>query len=149
MRVAVLPLNAGSRQQLCGLLHVLDEFLFLASLSKSLVPKDHAEVCAIARAVILTRVTGRNGYPDHYDQALAFSAILYPASRELPLRSAFLDFNELRRRSGLPRSAFIPERVRSRLSAGGASSASGDLPAPELGHLPFGPSVTASCACCS
>ncbi|MBO0799524.1 MAG: hypothetical protein J2P31_11950 [Blastocatellia bacterium] len=38
--------------------------------------KDLAEVCAITRAVILTRVIGRNGYPDHYDRALAFSAIL-------------------------------------------------------------------------
>jgi hypothetical protein len=39
--------------------------------------KDLAEVCAITRAVILTRVIGgRNGYPDHYNRALAFSAIL-------------------------------------------------------------------------
>jgi hypothetical protein len=111
--------------------------------------KDLAEVCSITRAVILTRVIGRNGYPDRYNRALAFSAILYPAFRGLPLRSAFLDFKELRRRSGLPRSAFIPGRVRSRLSAGGASSASENLPTPELGHLPFGPSVTASYACCS
>jgi hypothetical protein len=36
-------------------------------------------------------VIGRNGYPDHYNQALAFSAILYPASRGLSLRAAFLD----------------------------------------------------------
>jgi hypothetical protein len=47
MRVAVSPLNAGSRQQLCELLHVLDEFQFLASLSKSLVPKDLAEVSTV------------------------------------------------------------------------------------------------------
>jgi len=53
MRVAVSPLNAGSRQQLCGLLHVLDEFLFLASLSKSLVPKDLAEVSTVACVVML------------------------------------------------------------------------------------------------
>jgi len=66
-----------------GLLQVLDEFLFFASSSKGLAPKDHAEVCSIPRAVILTGATGRNGYPDHYDQALAFSAILYPASRGL------------------------------------------------------------------
>src|SRR5262249_61800096 len=63
-----LPLNAGSRQQpFVALLQVLGEFLFFASSSKSLAPKDHAEVCAIARAVILTGATGRNGYPDHYD----------------------------------------------------------------------------------
>ena len=53
--------------------------------------KDLAEVCAITRAVILTRVIGRNGYPDHYNRAFAFSAILYPTSYGLSLRSAFLD----------------------------------------------------------
>ena len=106
--------------------------------------KDHAEVCSITRAVILTKIVGRNGYPDYCDQALAFSAILYPASHRHSLRSAF---RTGRRRSGLPRSAFIPEQVRLRLSAGGASSASGKIRAPEPGHLPFGPSVTASSAC--
>jgi hypothetical protein len=75
------PLNAGSRQQPCGLLQVLDEFLFLASSSKCLVPKDHAEVSAVTRAV--------NGYPDHYNQAFAFSAIAYPASHQRSSRSAF------------------------------------------------------------
>ena len=46
------PLNAGSRQQLrAKLLQVLDEFLFLASSSKCLAPKDHAEVNAVTRAV--------------------------------------------------------------------------------------------------
>src|SRR5262249_15760394 len=95
------PLYAGSRQQpLARRLQVLNEFLFLASLSRSLAPKDHAEVCSIARAVILTRRTGRNGYPDHYDQAFAFSAILYPTSRRHSLRFAF---RSKRRRSGLPR----------------------------------------------
>jgi hypothetical protein len=50
-------LNAGSRQQLqAKLLQVLDEFLFLASSSKSLVPKDHAEVSA---------VTSRRNVIDH------------------------------------------------------------------------------------
>src|SRR5262249_45991002 len=41
-----------------------------------------------------------NGYPDRYNQALAFSAILYPASRRHSLRFAF---RSRRRRSGLPR----------------------------------------------
>jgi hypothetical protein len=110
------PLNAGSRQQsFVGLLQILDEFLFFASSSKCLVPKDHAEVCAIARAVILTGVTGRNGYPDRYNQAFAFSAILYSASLRHPLRSAF---RLARERSGLPRFGSITKSVRSRLDAG-------------------------------
>src|SRR5439155_3726105 len=37
--------------------------------------------------------------------------------------------------------------VRSCLSAGGASSATGDLRAPVPDHVPFGPSLTASLAC--
>src|SRR5262249_8647960 len=75
-----------------------------ASSSKCLAPKDHAEVCSITRAVILTKIVGRNGYPDYCDQALAFSAILYPASLRHSLRVAF---RTGRRRSGLPSSAFI------------------------------------------
>src|SRR5262249_61850426 len=90
-------LDVGSRQQLLArLLQVLDEFLFLASLSKGLAPKDHAEVCSITRAVILTKIVGRNGYPDYCDQALAFSAILYPASHRHSLLSAFRRSEERR-----------------------------------------------------
>src|SRR5512135_1576373 len=37
--------------------------------------------------------------------------------------------------------------VRSCLSAGGASSATGDIATPLPGHLPFGPSLTSSLAC--
>jgi len=51
------------------------------------------------------------------------------------------------RTTGLPRSAWVPEWVRSRLSAGGAMSASGEFETPEPGHLPFGPSLSASLAC--
>ena len=38
--------------------------------------------------------------------------------------------------------------VRSCLSAGGAASAPGDIAAPGPDHVPFGPSLTASLACC-
>jgi hypothetical protein len=61
----------------------------------------------------------QSGYPDHYNQAFAFSAILYPASHRRSLRSAF---RQRRRRSGLPRSGPITGSVRSRLDAGGHSS---------------------------
>jgi hypothetical protein len=138
------PLNAGSRQQsFVGLLQILDEFLFFASSSKCLVPKDHAEVCAIARAVILTGVTGRNGYPDRYNQAFAFSAILYSASLRHPLRSAF---RLARERSGLPRFGSITKSVRSRLDA--VTQDVHDTGTMNLytSHLPFGYSVSASCA---
>jgi hypothetical protein len=49
--------------------------------------------------------------------------------------------------TGLPRSVGIPEWVRSRLSAGGASSAWGEFGAPHLDPVPFGPSLSASLAC--
>src|SRR5665213_4203960 len=38
--------------------------------------------------------------------------------------------------------------VRSCLSAGGATSATGEKPPPVPDHVPFGPSLTASLACC-
>jgi hypothetical protein len=44
---------------------------------------------------------------------------------------------------GLPRFVCIPAWVRSRLSAGGASSATGEVRAPVPDHLPFGPSLLA------
>jgi len=43
--------------------------------------------------------------------------------------------------TGLPRSVDVPAWVRSRLFAGGASSAAGDGRTPALDHLPFGSSV--------
>ena len=51
---------------------------------------------------------------------------------------------------GLPRSTRVPfpEGVRLRLSAGGTTSARGDIATPLPRHLPFGPSLSASLACC-
>jgi hypothetical protein len=61
------------------------------------------EVCSVTRAVMLSDVNRLNDYPDHYNQAFAFSAILYPTSHRLSLRSAFLSDEDLKRRTGLPR----------------------------------------------
>lgn len=45
------------------------------------------------------------------------------------------------RAAGLPRFVCIPTWVRSRLSAGGTTSATGEVRAPILDHLPFGPGL--------
>jgi hypothetical protein len=48
--------------------------------------------------------------------------------------------------TGLPRSAGVPRWVRPRLFAGGSTAASGKFGVPEPGHVPFGPSLSASLA---
>jgi hypothetical protein len=45
------------------------------------VLKDHAEVGPVTRAAMLSDGNRLSGYPDRYNQAFAFSAILYPAFR--------------------------------------------------------------------
>src|SRR5262249_51607085 len=82
-------------------------------------------------------------YPLHYRTAFAFSLLLYPPSHRLLLRVAFPSGEA----TGLPRFAAVTVWVRSRLSAGGTSAALEEFGASRLGHLPFGPSVSASCAC--
>src|SRR5262245_24092756 len=86
----------------------------------------------------------RNPYPSHYSSALACSLLLYPAPRRLPLRGAY----PCGRTTGLPRSAAVTRVAGSQLSAGGTPSAPGEGQAPGPDHAPFGPSVTASYACC-
>ena len=108
--------------------------------------RPRAEVCPLSRGVMLRTL---NSYPLHDRAAFAFSAILYPQSPRLPFRFAFpatpcLWLGGLR---AVPRSACVPVWVGSRLSAGGAPSASGACGAPEPDHVPFGPSVSASFAC--
>jgi len=49
--------------------------------------------------------------------------------------------------TGLPRCIAETAWVRSCLSADGSTSAPGEFGAPGLGHLPFGPSLSASLAC--
>ena len=82
-------------------------------------------------------------YPLHYRTAFAFSLLLYPPSHRLLLRVAF----PCGEATGLPRSAAVTVWVRSRLCAGGTSAALPVDRSPYLDRLPFGPSVSASCAC--
>jgi hypothetical protein len=85
----------------------------------------------------------RGPYPLHYRTAFACSLLLYPPPRQLLLRAAF----PCGETTGLPRSAAVTVWVRSRLSAGGTSAALEEFGTSRLGHLPFGPSVSASYAC--
>ena len=82
-------------------------------------------------------------YPLHYTAAFAFSLLFYPPSHRLLLRGAF----PCGEATGLPRSAAVTVWVRSRLCAGGTSAALPVDRSPYLDRLPFGPSVSASCAC--
>src|SRR5262249_36453174 len=74
-----------------------------------------------------------NPSPTHSSSAFAFSTILYPQPDRLALRRAF-PFGRI---TGLPRSMKTAESVRSRFSAGGATSATGEVRAPVPDPLPF------------
>ena len=87
-----------------------------------------------------------NPYPVHYRPAFACSLLLYPPSPRLPLRFAFLSCHQFRETTGLPRSVAVTVWVRSRLSAGGTTTAPEEFGASGPDHVPFGPSVSASCA---
>jgi hypothetical protein len=82
-----------------------------------------------------------NPYPSDYQPAFACSLIPYPQPHRLTLRLAVL--NNLGRLSGeatgLPRSLLVAVWVRSRLFAGGATSAPGDKITPGPDHVPFWP----------
>ena len=105
---------------------------------------DHGEVCALSGGVMLRSL---NPYPGGYSPALAFSPILYPPPRGLLLRVAFPNANSLSLggTAGLPRCVTVTVWVRSRLSAGGTTAALEEFGASRLDHVPFGPSVSASC----
>src|SRR5260370_734708 len=103
------------------------------------------EVSPLWRETMLPRLSL---YPLDYRAAFACSILPYPQTLGLALRLAFqLRRISVGRTTGLPRFVRMPEWVRSRLSAGGAASASDELGASDLDHLPFGPSVSASLAC--
>jgi hypothetical protein len=82
-------------------------------------------------------------YPAHSRSAFACSPILYPQPHRLTLRLA----SPCGRATGLPRCGAETAWVRSRLYAGGTSSAPGKFGVPGPGHLPFGPSLSAPLAC--
>ena len=111
------------------------------------------EVSTLSRGVILPKL---NLYPPRYKAAFAFSILLYPQSRPLILRLAF-PHGVTTIHEGELRAYHVPRERQSRLGLAclpvARASASGDMVAPELGHLPFGPSLclleqaTASLAC--
>jgi len=114
---------------------------FLKSVCQTLhVDQHQREVCRLSPwGNVALRL---NPYPAHYRPAFACSLIPYPPSRQLPLRVAF----PCGEKTGLPRSVAVTVWVRSRLFAGGASTAPEEFGASGPDHVPFGPSVSASCA---
>ena len=102
--------------------------------------KDHREVSPLSREG-MSSVRGLTFYPLHYRAALACSLIPTPLSPGPFLREAFPSslVYEAGRTTGLPRSADVPPWLRSRLYAGGATSAPEEFGAPGPGHVPFWP----------
>src|SRR5262245_61409167 len=100
------------------------------TLQESRVSAPRGSLLAFAQDDLALRL---NPYPTHYRSAFAFSTILYPQPYRLALRRAFPSG----RITGLPRSMKTAESVRSRFSAGGATSATGEVRAPVPDHLPF------------
>src|SRR5262249_5612199 len=105
----------------------------------SLVTADPREVCRLSPRGDIAR--GLNLYPAHYRPAFACSLPPSPPSRGLALRLAVRGRQRPRGATGLPRFVAVPVWVRSRLSAGGATTAPEEFGASGPGHVPFGPSV--------
>jgi hypothetical protein len=80
-----------------------------------------------------------NPYPAHYRPAFACSLLLYPQSHRRFLRAAFLSDKGLSvwETTGLPRSATVTVWVRSRLFAGGSTTAPEEFGASGPGRVPF------------
>jgi hypothetical protein len=117
---------------------------FLLCFLKSVCPRftyanTRGKSAGFRRGVIL--LPKRNPYPPHYRAAFACSLLLYPLPPRLALRSAFPTGRPVGETTGLPRFAGVTVWGRSRLSAGGASTAPGEFGAPGPDHVPFGPSL--------
>jgi hypothetical protein len=122
------PLNAGSRQQhQMKLLQVLDEFLFVASSSKCLVLKDHAEVSAVARAVATAILI------------ITIRHLLSPRSFTRP--PVVIPCGQLSALSGEGRAYHVPDQLQDRLGLVSTPVALGVHDAgyynPHSGHVPF------------
>jgi hypothetical protein len=102
------------------------------------------EVCPLSRAVMLQPLSAplQNGIrflPGPIPAALSACLAAHFPSTPLAYGAG--------RTTGLPRSADVPEWVRSCLDAGGSTSAPEEFEAPGPDHAPFGPSGSAACAC--
>ena len=105
----------------------------------SLVTKDQREVCRLSPwGDVALRL---NPYPAHYRPAFGCSLLLYPPPHRRLLRGRFPDGNGLspEETTGLPRSAAVTVWVRSRLFAGGATTAPEEFGASGPDHVPFWP----------
>ena len=102
--------------------------------------EDHREVSPLAREG-MSSVGGLTFYPPRYRAALACSLILAPLPRRSLSRETVPSSVacEAGKAVGLPRSADVPEWVRSRLYAGGSPSAPQEFGACGPGHVPFWP----------
>src|SRR5919108_4820277 len=89
----------------------------------------------------MSSVGGLTSYPPHYRAALACSLILCPLPQGPLLRGAVPAalVCAVGRATGLPRSADVPGWRRSRLYAGGSTSAPDEFGASGPGHMPFWP----------
>src|SRR5438874_12355536 len=99
----------------------------------SLVTEDQREVCRLSpRGDVAAWL---NPYPPHYRAAFACSLLPYPPPHRLLLRVAFpCGRYHNGATTGLPRSAGVTVRGRSRRSAGGPSAAPDTLGACGLDH---------------
>jgi hypothetical protein len=120
---------------------VVIRFSPLVGLPDSLVRKDQREVCPLSRGVMspkaqLLSVLLRNGVR------------FFPRPLPAPLSTRLTAYLPNGSDTGLPCSACPPEWVRSSLSAGDLLSTTGKsrVPVPIAHH--FGPSLSASLACC-
>src|SRR6516165_2017999 len=99
----------------------------------SLVTEDQREVCPLSGRVISP---GGSTLIRSITDRLSLS----PSSfTRRPVSFPYESLSPCGRTTGLPRFVDMPEVGRSQLSAGGASSASGDCQAPEPDHMPFWP----------
>ena len=144
---AGLRCTGGRTSQDYARRHLLSLLQWFAKLSRDERPG--LEVSPLSRGVMYPfdcshgALSKFNPYPPHYRKAFASSTILYPQALRLTLRFAFPCGKSTGRPTGLPRSMQVPAQVRFRLSAGGSTSAMGELGAPILDPLPFGPSLYA------
>src|SRR5262249_53097186 len=112
------------------------------------VREDHGEVSPLSREGIWSTGDSPSIHP------ITEWHLLVPRSHPRCLRGSSYEALSLTclvcqagKTTGLPRSADFPGWVRSCLYAGGSSSAPQEFGACGPGHSPFGPSVTAACAC--
>src|SRR5262247_3596747 len=116
-------------------------FSSLVGLPDFLVRKDQKEVCSLSRGMMspkaqLLSILLRNGIR------------FFPRPLPAPLSICLTTYLPSGSDTGLPCSACLPEWVRSSLSAGDRLSTTGkaQVPVPIAHH--FGPSLSASLACC-